>query len=161
MRHVDTVEEHRQLSGVELHAQRVVLERRKPKPALLEALVREDEAAVVPCEDLHAVALLRDENEQVPGEDVLLPRVLNQRHEPVDAVAHVHRLRRQENPYGSREQKHLSPERREQLGQVSGIGPDGEPDDDASARPGLDDVDVSCPRLRRGRGYDLNWQKAC
>ena len=73
MGEVDAVEQHAQLRRVELRAERVGLEVRQPEAALLEALVIEDEAAAVPAEDLHLVAALADEDEEVAGEDVFLP----------------------------------------------------------------------------------------
>ena len=107
MGEVDAVEQHRELGGVELDAQRVVLKRREPKAALLEALVGEDEAATVPREDLHPVLAPGDEDEEVAAVDVLLPRAAHDGREPVDAVPHVHRLGGEEDPDRPWEQEHL------------------------------------------------------
>ena len=78
MREVDAIEQHRQLGGVELRSQRIVLEDGQPESALLEPLVRDDEAAAVPGEDLHPVASPGDEDKQVAGVDVYLPGALHQ-----------------------------------------------------------------------------------
>lgn len=79
--------------------------------SLFEPLVSEDEAAIVPGEHLGLVATLRDEDEEVTRVEALFPLIADDGAQPVDAVAHVHRLRREENPDGSREQKHSLPER--------------------------------------------------
>ena len=97
MREIDAVEEHRELRGVELRAERVVLEYGESEAALLQPLVVKDEAAVVPGEDLHPVSATRDEGEQVPGEDVLPPVSAHDRGKPVDAVAQIHRLAREQD----------------------------------------------------------------
>lgn len=110
MGEVNAVEQHGELGPVQLRAQSVFVDYRLPEAALLQALVVEDEAAVVPGEELRAVALSGEEDEEVAGEEVLLPLVLHQRAEPVDAVAHVDGLGGEEDADRSREEQHrLSP----------------------------------------------------
>jgi hypothetical protein len=73
MGQVDSIEQHRQLGRVELRPQGVVVELRKPKTTLFEALVHHDKSSVVPGQKLHAVPTLRDENEEMACVKVLLP----------------------------------------------------------------------------------------
>lgn len=109
MREVDAIEEHRQLRGVELRAEGLVVKRGELKAPLLEALVENDEAARVEAENLDAVTALRDEDEEVADEDVFLPLVAHDGAEAVDAVAHVDGLRGQQNTDRPREQQHGQP----------------------------------------------------
>jgi len=53
---IDAIEQHRQLGRIELGAERAFVEGREPETALLQPLVVEDEAAVVPGQDLHSIA---------------------------------------------------------------------------------------------------------
>ena len=84
---VDAVQQHGELGGVELGAEGVLVELREAKAALLKALVEDDEAAVVPGEDLHPVPPPRDEDEEVAGEDVLLPAGADERRQAVNRLA--------------------------------------------------------------------------
>jgi hypothetical protein len=61
---VDPVEQHRELRGVDLDRHRGRVHVRQLELAALEPLVDEDEAALVPSEDLHAVAAARHEDEE-------------------------------------------------------------------------------------------------
>jgi len=85
-REVDAIKKHRQLRRVELGAQCAFLHLGKSEAALLEPLVEEDEAAVVPREDLHPVAPARDEEEEMPREQILVPHVADHGRESVDAL---------------------------------------------------------------------------
>jgi hypothetical protein len=107
VREVDAFEEHRELGGVELSAERVLVHPWFAEAALLKALVIEDEAAAVPGEHLRAVALLREEDEEVPREEVLLPLVLRQCAKPIDAVAHVDGLGGEEDADRPRKEEHM------------------------------------------------------
>jgi len=84
---VDAVEEHGELGGVELSAQGALVELGQAEAALLEPLIEDDEAAAVPGEHLHPVPPPGDEDEEVAGEDVLLPAAADQRHQPIYRVA--------------------------------------------------------------------------
>lgn len=86
MEEVDAVQQHGELSGVELSAQGALVELGQAEAALLEALVEDDEAAVVPGEDLHPVPPPGDEDEEVAREDVLLPAAADERRQPVYRV---------------------------------------------------------------------------
>ena len=92
MGEVDAVEEHRQLGGVQLGAQGLLVEGGEPEAPLLQPFVDDDEAAVVPAEDFAPVPATGDEDEEVAGVDVLAPAGPDHGHQAVDAVAHVHRL---------------------------------------------------------------------
>jgi hypothetical protein len=106
VREVDAIEQHAELGRIQSGAQRVRLEERDPEAALLEAFVIEDEATAVPGEDLHLVAALADEDEEVAGEDIFLPLAAHHHREAVDAVAHVDPLGGEQDPHGLREQEH-------------------------------------------------------
>lgn len=117
-REVDAVEQHRELSRVELHAD-VTLGGGGPTEATgLEALVEDDEAAVVPGEDFHAVATAREEDEVAAGVDILAPGALRDGGQPIDAVAHVSGLAREEDAHRTGEQQHALPQPGQQLGHV-------------------------------------------
>ncbi len=105
-REVDAIEEHGELGGVELSGDRVFGQQWAAEAAGLEALVEDDEAAVVPGEDLHAVTAAGDEDEVVAREDVLAPGALDDGGQTVDAVAHVHRLTRQQNSHRAGKEQH-------------------------------------------------------
>jgi len=94
---VDSIQQHGQLRGIELNSQRVLGNRRHSKPALLEALVIENEAAPIPGENLHPVAASTDESEEVSRVDVLLPLAAHDRAEPVDALSQINRVRREKD----------------------------------------------------------------
>ena len=150
-REVDAVEEHRELRGVELSAERFVVEGRQPEAALLQALVVEDKAAVVPGEDLHPVTAPRDEGEEVTRVDVLLPITADDRRQPIDAVAQIHWLACEQDSNRPWEEEHrLLPEGSAQLGQVSGIAADREAHDRAAAQLYLDQHPLHHPRFWRG-----------
>jgi hypothetical protein len=103
---VDAVEQHRELGGIEARGNLRVADRRKAKTALLKALVVDDEAAVIPCENFRAVSSARDEDEKVAGEHVLSPAGPHERDQAVDAVPHVDRLRGEEDLHRAGEKKH-------------------------------------------------------
>lgn len=114
--------------------------------ALLEALVRDDESAVVPREKLGAVTALRDEDEDVAGVQVLLPLAADDGAQPVNRVAHVDGLRSQQDANGTGEAEHASADRREQLGQVAGVRADREADYCSAAEHRLNDAMPRPPR---------------
>ncbi len=86
----------------------------------LEALVEDDEAAVVPSEDFHAVAAAREEDEVAAGVDVFAPCALDDARESVDAIAHVDRLDREQDAHRAGKKQHPLPQPGEQLGHVAG-----------------------------------------
>jgi hypothetical protein len=149
-RHVDAVEQHRQLRGVELRAQRLFMESRKPETSLLQTLVVEDEAAVVPGEDLQAVTAPGNEGEEMAGVDVFLPIAAHDVGQAIDAAAQIDRLTSEENADCPGEKEHSSPESRAKLGQISGVGADGEAHGDAAWQRHLHQQPLRHPRLRRG-----------
>lgn len=152
---VDAVEEHGELTALQPCPERALAEGWESKTALLEALVEEDEATVVPGEHLRPVAAAADEDEEVAGVEVFLPLVADDAGEPVDAVAHVDGLGGEKNPDRPREEQHEGrlPERPEQLADVTRLGPRREPDEDATGEGNLDRRPR--PRHRRGRAYDF------
>ena len=128
-REVDAVEEHRELAALESSAERVLTEVRETEAALLEALVIEDEAAVVPGEHLGPVAAAADEDEEVAGVEVLLPLVADDGGESVDGIAHVHPLGSEQDADSARDEKHARPELPERVDQqrhVVRVGADGQ-----------------------------------
>jgi hypothetical protein len=106
---VDAVEEHRELAALESSAQSVLTEVRQAKAALLEPLVIEDEAAVVPGEHLGLVAAPADEDEEVASVEVLLPLVADDGGESIDGIAHVHPLGSEQDADSTRDEKHVGP----------------------------------------------------
>jgi hypothetical protein len=106
---VDAVEEHRELAALESSAESVLTEVRETEAALLEALVIEDEAAVVPGEHLGPVAAPADEDEEVAGVEVFLPLVADDGGESVDGIAHVHPLSSEQDADSSWDEKHVGP----------------------------------------------------
>ena len=88
-RHVDAVEQHRELRGVDAQRLVIVLDYGHAETPGFESLVKDDEAAVVPGQDFHPVATARDENEERAAIDVFLPLALHESHQPVDAAAQV------------------------------------------------------------------------
>ena len=105
-RDVDAVEQHRELGGIEARGDLRRVDRGQPEAALLETLVVDDEAAVVPGEDLRAVSAARDEDEEVAGEHVLSPAGAHEGDEPINAVPHVDRLRGEEDLDRAGQEKH-------------------------------------------------------
>ena len=89
-RQVDAVEQHRKLAALEPRAESVLAKVWEAEAALLEPLVIEDEAAVVPREHLGTVAAPADKDEEVARVEVFLPLVADDGGEPVDGIAHVH-----------------------------------------------------------------------
>src|SRR5436309_5292835 len=89
---VDAVQEHGQLRGTQGHARLVRAHGRPAKRPLLQSLVDDDEAVLIPVEpveQLDAVATLVAEDEDVPGERVVvqvLPHLLSQ---AVEALAEI------------------------------------------------------------------------
>lgn len=156
---IDPVEKHRELRPVELRAERALAHLGDPEPSLLESLIEEDEAAVVPGEDLDAIAALRDENEEVTREEVLLPLVPDDRGQAIDRVAHVDRLRRKKNADGAREEQHRRlPQRGAELGDVADVDARGDAEHESPRKGDLDESHRR-PRLRRGGGYHLDGEK--
>jgi hypothetical protein len=92
-RDVDSIEQHRELSGVDAQLLGAVFDDGDTKASGLEPLVEDDEAAVVPGEDLHAVTPTRDEDEERPAIHVFLPRALHEAHQPVDTPTQIDGLR--------------------------------------------------------------------
>jgi len=84
---VDAVKQHGELGGIELRPEGTLVELGQPEAPLLQALVEDDEAAVVPGEDLHPVPPAGHEDEEVAGVDVLLPAAADERRQAVDRVA--------------------------------------------------------------------------
>jgi hypothetical protein len=76
---VDPVEQHRELRRVDLDGHRGRVHVRELERAALEPLIDEDEAALVPQEDLQPVLPSRDEDEEVAGVRVLRELVLDDR----------------------------------------------------------------------------------
>lgn len=147
---VDPREQHRELRRVERHTDRIRRNVGQPKAAALEPLVVEDEPAVIPAQYLHAVAATSDEDEEVPGEDILLPLVTDDRHQTVDAATHVCWFRREENPDRARQAEHRrSPQRRDELGDVAALRPDREAKPQTGGKRELDDSLSACILARR------------
>jgi len=109
-REVDAVEEHRELAALEPRSESVLTEVRETETALLEPLVIEYEAAVVPGEHLGLVTAPADEDEEVAGVEVFLPLVADDGGEPVDGIAHVHSLGSKQDADGAWDEKHVWPE---------------------------------------------------
>ncbi len=105
-RHVDAVEEHRELGGIERRAESAILKGRQPEAPLLEALVEDDEAPAVPGEDLHPVAPAGHEDEEMPGEDVLVPVGADDGFKTVDALAKINWLSGEQDANGPWQQEH-------------------------------------------------------
>ena len=110
-REVDAVEQHGELAALQPRSERAFTKGRETEAALLEALVEQHEAAVVPGQHLGPVAAAADEDEEVPGVQVLLPLVADDGGKPIDAVAHVDGLRRQQDADRPREEQHRLPDR--------------------------------------------------
>jgi hypothetical protein len=104
---------------------------RQLETALLEPLVVDDEAPVVPGENLHPVPPARDEDEEVAGVDILPPASADDGGQAVDALAEVHGRGREEHFDGARKKQHALPECSKQLSQVLRV----RPDDEAQNRP--------------------------
>jgi hypothetical protein len=94
--------------------------------AALEPLVDEDEAALVPREDLNPVAPARDEDEEVAGVRVLRELVLHDCEKAIDRLPHVYRRRADEDADGARDGEH-GLQRRGEGPQVREIGSRREP----------------------------------
>jgi hypothetical protein len=62
---VNAIEKHRQLSAVELYAERVLGRSRNAEAALLEPLVVEHETAIVPGEQFDSISSTANESEEV------------------------------------------------------------------------------------------------
>jgi hypothetical protein len=159
-REVDAVEEHRELAALESSAEGILAEVWQAEAALLEPLVVEDEAAVVPGEHLGPVAAPADEDEEVAGVEVFLPLVADDGGEPVDGITHVHSLRSEQDADSARDEKHASPELPQRVHEkrdVFRVTADRHADDGAILEG---DFHHSLPRLRRGRGYHLHWHES-
>ncbi len=88
--HVDAVEQHRQLGGVHLDRASIACKARRSKPATLEALVIEDQAAPIPKQNLAAVTAASQEDEQVPGEEIHSPLATNDAAQAVVPAAEIY-----------------------------------------------------------------------
>jgi hypothetical protein len=158
---VDAVEEHRELAALESSAESVLTEVRETEAALLEALVIEDEATIVPGEHLGSVAAPADEDEEVAGVEVLLPLVADDGGESVNGIAHVHPLGSEQDADSARDEKHVGPELPQRVHEkrhVLRVGADADPDDGAILEG--DFYNATAPRLWRGRGYHLHWHES-
>ena len=127
--------------------------------ALLETLVEDDEAARVPTENLHPVAALRDEDEEMAGEEILFPLAADDRRQAIDAVAHVARLSGEQNPDRLGKKQHRSAQRRDRLSHVRRVGADRKAQGEAAVGHLDQRLAVPRPRLRRGRAYDCDGKK--
>src|SRR5579863_9570405 len=87
---VDSVEQHRQLSGVERDGGRFVGHARQAKSPALETLVIEDEATPIPEEDLAAVGAAAQKNEEMATVEIELPLPVDDGRQPVVPPSHVH-----------------------------------------------------------------------
>ena len=88
------------------------VDHRELEAPLLEAFQIEDEAGAIPEQDLHLVARLADEDEEMPGEGILPERAFNEGAEPVDALTHVGELGREVDADAGRQTEHHPPSRR-------------------------------------------------
>ena len=75
-------------------------------PFSIQPLVDEDEAALVPGQDLHPVGAPRHEHEEEAGVGVLLQLLLDDGHQAVDGLSHVDRRRADEDADGPRDGEH-------------------------------------------------------
>ena len=163
-RDVDAIEQHRQLGAVELRSDGVVIEGWHAKATCLEAFVEDDETAVVPGQNLHAVTAARDEDEEVACVDVLLPGVHHDGHQAINAVAHVDRMHGDQHLHYARQEQHGLPQRPDEVGHVPRRSSRLEAKANTTeleldqARAPLDARWLP-PRQQRGRGYQLDRQK--
>jgi hypothetical protein len=88
-RNVDTVEQHRELGRLDAQLLGAVFDDRHAKASSLEAFVEDDEAAIIPGQDLHAVAPARNENEERAAVDIFLPCALYEPHQPINASTQI------------------------------------------------------------------------
>lgn len=117
-REVDAVEQHGELCRVELHGRLPIDSGGPAEATALEALVEDDEAAVVPGEDF-TPSRLRERKTKSCRRDVFTPRTLRDGGEAIDAVAHVRRLAGEQDADRAGKQQHALPQPREQLGHVA------------------------------------------
>ncbi len=80
------------LNTPHLDGHRVPLDVRQLELAALEPVVEQDEAALLPGEDLHPVRPPREEDEQVPGVGILAEFLKDDAHQAVDGLPHVYRV---------------------------------------------------------------------
>jgi hypothetical protein len=118
-REVDAVEQHRDLCRVDLHAGLAAVRLRTAEKSGLEAVVEDDEAIVVPSEDLHAVATAREEDEVAAGVNIFAPCTLDDSGEAIDAFEHVEGIGREQDAHRAGQKQHGLPQPREELGQVA------------------------------------------
>ncbi len=104
---VDAVEEHGELATLEPRTQSVLAKLRQPEASLLEPLVIEDEAAVVPSEHLRLVTAPANEDEEVAGVEVFLPLVADDGGQSIDGIAHVHPLSSEQDADSAWNEKHV------------------------------------------------------
>ena len=103
---IDAIEEHGEISAVDLELHGIFGRTRPAEAALLEALVVDHETAAVPEEDLHAIVGTAEEDEEMPGERVLLPLLANEREEAIVPHTHVDRSGRDEDANAPRQAQH-------------------------------------------------------
>jgi hypothetical protein len=96
-RDVDSVEQHRELGRLDAQLLGAVFDGRYAKAACLEAFVEDNEAAVIPGQDLHPVPPARNEDEERAAVDIFLPRALHEPHEPIDASTQIDGLGREQD----------------------------------------------------------------
>ena len=108
-RHVDSVEQHREVGRVDAHGAQSVGLRPNGESALLEALVVDDEASPVPDEDLAAVATFVEEDEDMPAERVENEHAAHDAEQAVVTEAHVDRLGGDPDSHAARQHQHARP----------------------------------------------------
>ena len=140
---VDAVEKHRELAALQSSPERTIAEGRKTKASLLETLVEQDEAAVVPGEHLRPVPAAADEDEEVAGVDVFLPLVADDGGQPVDAVAHVDGLGGEEDPDRPGEEEHYRRARSSSVRDRSSV-----PAGSRTTTPPVSAISTAAPRGR-------------
>lgn len=101
---IEPLQEQREACGIQFPAGRRCF--RKPKPALLQALVEENEAVPIPDQNLHPVAAASTEDEDMPGERILGQYVIDQGDQAIDGLPHIDRARSEEDAYAGREAQH-------------------------------------------------------
>src|SRR5262249_48019147 len=110
-RKIDAVEQHGQLRGTQeqtvlAHGRPLTIGRRQGEAPLLQPLVPDHVAVLVPVEKLDPVAAPRAKYEQVARQRVLAQMQLYQRRQRVETLAHVGRKCAQEHPAGQGQTQH-------------------------------------------------------
>ncbi len=91
-RRVDPIKQHRERRRIHLDAIGARWNRRRNETAFGQSLVVQHEAVTIPCEDLHAIEALAEEDEQVSIERIEAPRAANDGDETVMTASEIHRL---------------------------------------------------------------------